>query len=112
MRWVKYLCVFYILIIVAGFGTLFFLDSQQVESGCFLYDSLVIGAKCQGFYGAKFFEVLMGLPLSMLYLPIFGIYAVFDRPSHIESYYLFCLGFAIWLPIIYLLKYGRSRNDT
>ena len=106
---VSYVCVIALSIVVFAFLPTFE-EVGHLEKGCYVTDALVVGAKCRGFIGSGIIEFAINLPLSLIYLPLFGFAGVLTlEPKALGAT---ALGIALWLPLIYLARYVlRNRHN-
>jgi hypothetical protein len=101
LKWIKWLGFIYIFAVGISFAMnlilSFFMDygpRHQWSIECYYYDALLIGIKCQNFFGESVVELFLNLPL-------YQIYSLFWFYWSIEA---FMLSLAMWvLPILYIL---------
>jgi hypothetical protein len=58
--------------------------------GCFAYDALLYGIKCQGFFGQSIITTWLNWPLWLVYAPIFSLF----------SFKALIMALIVWLPLI------------
>ena len=61
-------------------------------------------------HGGRIVATVLNLPLWMIYLPMFGMYGLFDQPSAIASAGIVALGVLLWMPPLYALWYLFARR--
>lgn len=106
---VSYVCVIALSVVVFVFLPTFE-EVGDLEKGCYVTDALVAGAKCRGFIGSAIIQFAINLPLSLIYMPLFGLAGILNL--ELKALGITALGIALWLPLIYLARYVlRNRHN-
>ena len=108
---IKYISFIYIAVLLCCVLLLFVLESERLETGCYISNALVAGAKCNGFYGSNIVSFIINMPLNLIYAPIFGIASLFQSPFYMSGLYTLLTGFLLWLPIVFLII-DKLHNKT
>lgn len=71
--------------------------------GCFAYDAMLLGFRCQGFILSDVITAWLNWPLWLLYAPLFAIFSL--RAALLAA--------LIWvLPLMYIVATNRLRSET
>lgn len=73
--------------------------AAYTEPGCNLYDAMIYGVRCQGFFGASFVSALSNLALLALQLAAASFASPVVAP----------LAMVLWSPVVYFAYRGMSR---
>jgi len=112
VKYLKYLAIAYIALLIGLFLSLFFLGNERLEVGCYISNALVIGGECTGFHGSAVASFILNMPLALFYGPLFGIYGLFERPFFASSLYALFTGIALWVPIVFLIYQVKHDKNT
>jgi hypothetical protein len=115
--WLFRISCVYLLILAAVIAMWFFIPSfgEGRASGatCYWTDALVPGVKCV----AMPLQYFLNLPGMLLYLPMFGLMALFDSVAAIPyGLLLLAVSAVLWAPLVYLawrlFTRGRAPSAT
>ena len=115
--WLLRVSCAYLLVVVAVIATWFFIPSfgegRASAAACYWTDALVPGVKCV----STSLQYLLNLPGMLLYLPTFGLVALFDSGAGVPyGLLLLAVSALLWAPLIYLtwrlFKRGGAPSAT
>ena len=105
----KIALAYLIVLAVASLGAVFISSSVEYghksESyiGCYPYDAMLISYKCIGFAGSEALELLVNLPLSMIY----GLFFFFASPKAL------LMAISTWfLPVLFVLSTIKLKKTN
>jgi len=103
---VRYLSRLYVAVLIAATLVDFVIACTtpyraRAGTGCNFYDALLIGIECRGFLGSGFVEIVLGLPLLVIYVS-----------ALVPSWPLMLVPAALlWSPVLYLVHSAWRRTS-